>query len=33
VDVSAVHTKFWMENLKGRENMEDVGLDGKIILE
>jgi hypothetical protein len=28
-----VHTKFWSENLKGRDVSEDLGVDGKIILE
>jgi hypothetical protein len=23
---------FWLENLKGRDNSEDLGVDGKIIL-
>jgi hypothetical protein len=27
------HTKFWSENLKGRDNLEDLGIDGRIILE
>jgi len=27
------HTKVWSENLKGRDNSEDLGVDGKIILE
>jgi hypothetical protein len=27
-----VHTKFWSENLKGRDHSEDLGVDGKIIL-
>jgi len=26
------HTVFWMEDLKGRDHSEDIGLDGKIIL-
>jgi hypothetical protein len=26
-------TIFWLENLKGRVYLEDVGVDGKIILE
>jgi hypothetical protein len=26
-------TKFWAENLKGRDHWEGVGVDGKIILE
>jgi len=28
-----MHTKFWLENLKGRDHSEDVGVDGSIILE
>jgi len=28
-----MHTKFLSENLKGREHTEDLGIDGKIILE
>jgi hypothetical protein len=24
---------FWLENLKGRDHFEDIGLDGQIILE
>jgi hypothetical protein len=24
---------FWLENLRGREHSEDIGVDGKIILE
>jgi len=28
-----VHTKFWSENLKGRNHSQDLGTDGKIILE
>jgi hypothetical protein len=28
-----MHDIFWLESLKGREHLEDVGLDGKIILE
>jgi hypothetical protein len=27
------YTKFWSENLKGRDHLEDVGVDGRIILE
>jgi hypothetical protein len=27
-----MHTKFWSENLKGRDNSEDLGTDGKLIL-
>jgi len=25
--------QFWLENLKGRDNSEDLGVDGRIILE
>jgi hypothetical protein len=28
-----MHTKFSLENLKGRDHSEDLGVDGKIILE
>jgi hypothetical protein len=28
-----MHTKFWSKNLKGRDNFEDIGVDGVIILE
>jgi hypothetical protein len=28
-----MHATFWMENLKGRDHPEDLGVDGKIILE
>jgi len=28
-----MHTKFWWESLKGRDYSEDLGVDGKIILE
>jgi hypothetical protein len=24
---------FWLENMKGREHVEDLGVDGRIILE
>jgi len=27
-----MHTKFWSENLKGRDHLEDLGIDGMIIL-
>jgi hypothetical protein len=26
-------TKFWLENLKGKDCLEDPGVDGRIILE
>jgi hypothetical protein len=26
-------TKFWSENLKGRDHLEDLGVGGRIILE
>jgi hypothetical protein len=25
-------TKFWLESVKGRDHSEDLGVDGKIIL-
>jgi hypothetical protein len=28
-----MHTKFWLESLKGRDQSEDLVIDGKIILE
>jgi hypothetical protein len=28
-----MHTVFWLENLKGRDHSEDLGVDGRIILE
>jgi hypothetical protein len=27
-----MHTKFWLENLKGRDHSEDLGIDGRIVL-
>jgi len=27
------NTKVWLENLKGRDQSEDLGVDGKTILE
>jgi len=26
-----MHTRFWLENLKGRDHYEDLGIDGRII--
>jgi hypothetical protein len=28
-----MHTKFWLKNLKGRGDSEDIGVDGRITLE
>jgi len=28
-----MHTKIWLQNLKGRDHLEDQGVDGRIILE
>jgi hypothetical protein len=28
-----MHTKFWLENLKGRDDSDDLAVDGRIILE
>jgi len=28
-----MHTTFWLENLKVRDHLEDLGIDGRIILE
>jgi hypothetical protein len=28
-----MRTKFWSENLKGRDYVEDLGVNGRIILE
>jgi hypothetical protein len=28
-----MHTIFWLENLKGRDHLEDLGVDGRIIFE
>jgi hypothetical protein len=28
-----MHIKFWSENLKSRDQWEDLGVDGKIILD
>jgi uncharacterized protein YjiS (DUF1127 family) len=27
------HTVFWLGNLKGRDHLEDIGIDGNIILD
>jgi hypothetical protein len=28
-----MHTKFWSENLKRRDHLKDLDVDGRIILE
>jgi hypothetical protein len=28
-----IHKILWLENLKGRDHLKDLGVDGKIILE
>jgi hypothetical protein len=28
-----MHTRFWSENLEGRDHLGDLGVDGRIILE
>jgi hypothetical protein len=28
-----MHTELWLASLKGRKNSEDLGLDGKTVLE
>jgi len=28
-----IHTEIWSENLKGRDQSEDLGVDGKIMLQ
>jgi hypothetical protein len=28
-----MHTKLWSENLKGKDHLEDLGIDGRTILE
>jgi len=28
-----LHIVFWLENLRGRDHLEEIGVDGKIILE
>jgi len=27
-----MHTEFWFENMKGRDHLEDLGIDGIIII-
>jgi len=28
-----MHTKFWLENLKGRDHLEGLGIGGRIVFE
>jgi len=28
-----MHTEFWLEDLKGRDHLRDLSVDGRIILE
>jgi hypothetical protein len=28
-----MHTLFWLENLRGRDHLEDLAINGKIILD
>jgi hypothetical protein len=28
-----MHAVLWLENLKGRDHLKDLGVDGRIILE
>jgi hypothetical protein len=32
-EIIEMHIIFWFENLKRRDYLEDLGIDGKIILE
>jgi len=32
-EILATHTKFWSENLNGRDNSEDLSVDEKLTLE
>jgi hypothetical protein len=33
MDWKEMHTVFWLENLKRRDHSEELGIDGRIILE
>jgi hypothetical protein len=26
-----IHTEFWLESLKGKDHLKDLGIDGRII--
>jgi len=32
MEAMRMHTTFWSENLKGKDHLEHLGVDGKIIL-
>jgi hypothetical protein len=32
-EIHKMHTKFWLEDLKGKEQLEDTGTDCRLILE
>jgi hypothetical protein len=32
-DENCIHTVSWLKNLKGRTHQEDLGVDGKVVLE
>jgi hypothetical protein len=31
--IGEMRNVFWLKNLKGRDHLEDLGIDGRIILE
>jgi hypothetical protein len=33
VHMGEMHTNLWSDNLKERDHLEDLGIDGKIVLE
>jgi hypothetical protein len=32
-EIEEIHTRFWLENCKGRNHLEDLDIDGKLLLE